>query len=280
MSTLYEIFKVSEDASQDEIKMSFEKILKKADSMPQDEKIIEHVRRVKIAYGILSDPEKRKKYDMDLASKRANELIENVQTRKNETVSNVNEEDIDSDGNIILDKPRKEDEDDQYEPQNNVQQLQNQSEVDASETKRRNPSVYDLKAQADKKRLEQEQKRIEMQKKLQQMKKQQKKQDRINKKNQKKEAELKREMNMQAYGEYLQRQGYKVKYPWTWRRVKRLLMTIIALIIVGFIAWHIPPVRRNLLDLYENNFVIKMLVNIVISILSGIMNAIKSIFQK
>ena len=81
MSTLYDLFKVKEDATAEQIKESYNKILEKADSLPQNDKIIEQVRRVKIAYGILIDPEKRKKYDSDLARKRAEELLGNIQIK-------------------------------------------------------------------------------------------------------------------------------------------------------------------------------------------------------
>ena len=53
LSTLYELFKLNEDASQEEIKESYEKILEEANNLPQNEQTVNQVRRIKIAYGIL-----------------------------------------------------------------------------------------------------------------------------------------------------------------------------------------------------------------------------------
>ena len=109
--------------------------------------------------------------------------------------------------------------------------------------------------------------------------KQQRKQLKKQKREAKKQQQLKKEMEIQAYGRYLENQGYKVKYPWTWLRVKRLLITIITIIISFFILWQIPFIRKNLTDLYEGNFVIKFLVDTVLSIFNGIKESIKSIFK-
>ena len=86
MSTLYDLFKVNENASQEEIKKAFERIIKELSILQQDDETINRVRRLKIAYSILSNPEKRKKYDLDLAEKRADDLIKNVEIKKNEDV--------------------------------------------------------------------------------------------------------------------------------------------------------------------------------------------------
>lgn len=245
MNTLYDLFKVKEDATPEEIKQAYDNILKKADSLPQNEKIIEQVRRIKIAYGILSDSEKRKKYDLDLATKRADELLENVQIQKDEP---------------------KDKEDFQFEKEMK-QEIENQISHAVQFQ-----NIRELKEKVDKQR--QEKKLIE-----EKLERQHKKQERKRKRQAKKEQALKREMEMNAYGEYLQRQGYKVKYPWTWLRVKRLIISIIAVIISLFILWQIPFIRNTLTDLYNTNFVVKFLADAIFSILSGIVGSIKSIFK-
>lgn len=101
MSTLYDLFKLSENATQEQIKQAYDNIIKKADSLPENEKIIQQIRRVKIAYGILSNPEKREKYDFDLAAKRAQALLENVQIKeKQELVENKTEKQIEQERRI------------------------------------------------------------------------------------------------------------------------------------------------------------------------------------
>lgn len=237
LSTLYELLEVNENVTQEEITESYHKILQKADSLPQNEAIIEQVRRIKIAYGILSDSEKRKKYDSDLATKRAEALLENVQVKDEKESEN-------------LEEPNKE--------ERLKQTISNQ--------------INTLTNHYREQKIKQEQ-----QKKL--AEKQAKKELRKAKRETKKQQQIKREMQIQAYGDYLQKQGYKVKYPWTWLRVKRLLIAIFAVILSLFILWHIPFVKNSLTNLYQENFVIKFLVDIISSIFTSILDGIKSIFQ-
>lgn len=245
MSTLYDLFKVKENATPDEIKEAYDKILKKADSLPQNEKIIEQTRRIKIAYGILSDPEKREKYDMDLATKRADELLQNVQTKE---------------------EPQEE-----KFPQINEERLKQEIENQINEAEK-HQNIRELQE-----KLEEQRKAEQIRE--QQIRKQIKKQERKNRRQAKKEQQLKREMEINAYGEYLQRQGYKVKYPWTWLRVKRLMLSIISVIIAFVIIWHIPFVRKTLINLYNENPIVKFLADMIFSIFNGIIGSIKSIFK-
>lgn len=258
MSTLYDLFKVKENATQEQIREAYESILQKAASLPQNEKIVDQVRKIKIAYGILSDSEKRKKYDLDLATQRADELLQKVQPRKEELAENKLKEPVQTSEtpNIPINEEKIKQE---IESQiNHAIQYQN---------------IRDLKQKLDKQR---EQKQLTQQ----QWKKEVQKQERKKKRQAKKEQQLKREMEINAYGEYLQRQGYKVKYPWTWLRIKRLILSITAVLITLFILWQIPFVRKTLTDLYNQNFVIKFLADIVFSIFNGIINGIKSIFKQ
>lgn len=241
LNTLYELLKVKENASQEELTESYHKILEKAASLPQSEKLIEQVRRIKIAYGILSDVEKRKKYDLDLATKRADELLENVQVKKEEVKPEVMESFI------------------AHEQEEKLKQTISEQIDHVIE----NYNVSQVKQQNDQKLVE----------------KRQKQQLRKAKKEAKKQQQLKREMEIQAYGRYLENQGYKVKYPWTWPRVKRLLISIVTVCISGFILWHIPFVKNTLVNLYQENFVVKLFVDMIASIFGWLINGIKSIFK-
>lgn len=239
LSTLYEMFKVSENASQDEIKESYQVLLKKYESLPQTEELSKKVSTMKIAYGILSDTEKRKKYDQDLAQKRAEELLENVKITQESAVFEDDEKHkIDEKINSVLQEQRLKDEIDR--------QINNAIEKQKIDEKNR--KLYE---------------------------KQIKKQFRAEKRQAKKQRELEKEMQIQAYGKYLENQGYKVKYPWTWPRIKRLLISIIIVVISCFILWQIPFVRENLIKLYEENFIIKILVDIILSIFNGIASLLK-----
>jgi curved DNA-binding protein len=61
----YKILGVSKDASQDEIKKAFRKLARQyhPDVNPEDKTAEEHFKEINEAYEVLSDPEKREKYD-------------------------------------------------------------------------------------------------------------------------------------------------------------------------------------------------------------------------
>ncbi len=66
MKDYYEILNVSRDASQDEIKSAYRKLAKKyhPDLNPNDKEAEQKFKEINEAYEVLSDPEKRKRYDM------------------------------------------------------------------------------------------------------------------------------------------------------------------------------------------------------------------------
>ena len=262
MSTLYELFNVKEDANTQQIEEAYNKIIEKANSLPQNDKIIEQVRRVKIAYGILIDPEKRKKYD--LARKRAEELLGNIQVKNNI----VKEDEIKE--NVYEENEVEEELNEQNYNKNEI------SEVDEKRIKKAIEEQINHVIQSQNNEQIQDNEEKLKQEKI--AYKQQKKLERKNKRLAKKEAQYQREKQIQAYGEYLQKQGYRVKYPWTWPRVKRLLISIFVVIIFLVITWQIPFVQNALKNLYQENFVIKVLVDIIVSIFEFIVSMIKGIF--
>lgn len=82
-----------------------------------------------------------------------------------------------------------------------------------------------------------------------------------------------------AYEDYLKSLGYKIKYKWTWKNYKDLLITILVIAIICAIIWIIPPTRNWIISFYESNTIIKTVVDVICSVLLGIWNAICSIFQ-
>ena len=69
--------------------------------------------------------------------------------------------------------------------------------------------------------------------------------------------------------------GYSVKEPWTWKRVKNLLITIIAIIFTIILIWLLPPTRSLIIQIYEENFIVKSLVDIVVMLFEAIISAFK-----
>lgn len=82
----------------------------------------------------------------------------------------------------------------------------------------------------------------------------------------------------EAYYSYLRSLGYKIKERWTWKKTKQLFMTLAILAVMVIVLWFIPPTHNMLVNFYESNPIIKVLVDIIINIVKAILGAIKSIF--
>lgn len=92
------------------------------------------------------------------------------------------------------------------------------------------------------------------------------------------------EKNMQeeyenAYYNYLRGLGYKIKERWTWEKTKALIITLTIIILLGIILWYIPPTNKMMLDFYNSNKLIKIIIDIIISIISAFFGAIGKIFS-
>ena len=101
----------------------------------------------------------------------------------------------------------------------------------------------------------------------------------INKELQKKVQAEYEQKYQQAYEDYLRSLGYKIKYKWTWKNYKDLIITllIISSIIIGLCFF--PPTRNWMLEFYESNPILKAIVDVIIKIFVGIWNAVCSIFK-
>lgn len=244
MVTIYELLEVEENASKEEIEESYKRLILEyhqdpklsAEENKENEMILN---KLKIAYEILSNNEKRKRYDNDLSKKRAEDLIKNVSVKNNEIIDSraiENQEESNnknSNQNQYIDKTK---------------DLENDEQEEVSLT-------------------EEEQEKLK--------KAAQREFNNNLKKAQKAEEQYKQAYN-EVYNEYLRKMGYKQKQPWTLKRIKNLVITILVIILVCMIAWIIPPVREMLIGIYEDNIIIKSLVDIV----AMFVKAILSIFKK
>ena len=244
MVTIYDLLEVEENASKEEIEESYKRLIWE---YHQDPKLSEEenkenemiLNKLKIAYEILSNDEKRKKYDNDLSKKRAEDLIKNVSVKSDE-ISNSNDEEINSKEEI-----------------NNQDSNQNQY-ISQNEDEEEQDEVT---------LTEEEQERLR--------KAAQREFNNNLKKAQKAEEQYKQAYN-EAYNDYLRKMGYNQKQPWTLKRIKNLVITIVVIILICVVAWIIPPVRKMLIGIYEDNIIIKSLVDIV----GMFVKAILSIFKK
>lgn len=102
----------------------------------------------------------------------------------------------------------------------------------------------------------------------------------------KKQEEIQRDMQQQyqercqnAYENYLRSLGYRIKYRWTWKRVKELLKTCSIVLVIVLILWFFPPTHNIIMNFYESNRTIQLVVDIICGIFKGIWGAICSLFR-
>lgn len=86
-----------------------------------------------------------------------------------------------------------------------------------------------------------------------------------------------------AYYNYLRSLGYKIKYKWTKENVKDFIIVIAIMIIIIIILWLFPPTHNWMMNFYEQNPILKTIINIIIGIIKeifvGIWNFITGIFK-
>ena len=222
MVTIYDLLEVNENASKEEIEKAYQSLVLeyKIDPILSEQENKENeviLNRLKMAYEILINDEKRKKYDDDLAKKRAEDLIKNVSINRDE--ENVSQDD--------------------------VEQIQ-EDEDDVLTQKQKNEAIKAAKKDF--------------------------------KKDLKKAKQYEEEYNQaynKAYNDYLRKMGYAVKEPLTLKKIKDTIIVIVVIVLVCFIAWKIPPINKMLVQIYEENFIVKSLVDLV----KILLNAIMSIFK-
>ena len=64
-----------------------------------------------------------------------------------------------------------------------------------------------------------------------------------------------------AYVQDLRNRGYKIRYKKTFKDYIRIAITIVVIILIFIIAWHIPFIHNWLVSLYNDNEVIKFVVD-------------------
>lgn len=287
MVTLYELLGVDENANKEVIKSAYDA---RIGHPALDDK---RRNQMKIAVDILLNDEKRAKYNKDLADYRAQELLKNVTVSENS--SSVSVQDFIQ--NTVEETPVKEEA--TPAPQTVIEEVEEpEEETDAqmdaiksdifgaleenrireenmTEEERQKEIEEEQKRQAEARRL-QELRAIEEKVNQKEYEKTLKKQEALNKKEMKKAEREYKEKYKEAYVTELRNRGYNVKYPWTWKRVKKLLIGIAAVILILFIAWQIPAVRDPLVELYNENVIVKSLVDVVKGLIDAIFGAFKS----
>lgn len=98
-------------------------------------------------------------------------------------------------------------------------------------------------------------------------------------KKQKRERKELQEEQERIYRNYMRSLGYRIKERWTLKRFIKLLEAIGIFLIAILIIWFFPPTHKLIVQTYEENEIIKIIVDIILNIIQGIGNGI-SIFIK
>lgn len=249
--TIYDLFDIAENASKDEIEEAYSKLVYEYRQDPSNDEATNKenemiVNRLKIGYEILIDPQKRKAYDSKIAQERANDLLSQVQvsTPKEEAPAPAEE--------VVEEKPA--------QPVGvKITEAKQQAinEIPDDEVPAQNNQAG---LTSDERQRIQDAAREEFDNNLQRAKQA--------------EQEYK-EAYTKAYNNYIKNEKKEV-LKGKLRKIKTTAIVIFAVVLTCFIMWLIPPVRKMLTDLYNDN----TFVRIVVDLIRGLFSAIFSIFKK
>ncbi len=68
-----------------------------------------------------------------------------------------------------------------------------------------------------------------------------------------------------AYIQDLKNRGYKIRYKKTFKDYLTGFISIIAIIIIFYLLWHIPSIRNFFINLYEENEILRTIVDVFLS---------------
>lgn len=237
----YDILEINKNASQEIVEKAYKTLVKKYHPDLQEESLKpeyeEKIKKINEAYDILSDPEKRKNYDLTLKQNEVstdeyNNLVNENINLENEinylknNQRNVNQENYNNSNT--------------YNTNNNTNSNNNYNN-NAYNNSQNNQNNFNEFYQ-------------------------QEVQDNLNK-------AYNQAYNKAYYDAYIQdlkNRGYKIKYKKSWKEIGKnfltLLITIGVIALIITILWHIPFTRNYFINLYYDNLAFRFLINFFLSI--------------
>lgn len=217
----YDILEVNKNASQEIIEKAYKTLVKKYHPDLQENNLKneyeEKIKKINEAYEVLSNPDKRKEYDINLS---------------NNTVSQDDYNNLYNE-NIKL--------------QNEINYLRNN--INNYQQQNRQNNIHQNNSQQS-----QNYQNANYQNNINQEEINQKINNAVNK------------AYYDAYIQDLKNRGYKIKYKKTFKDFIALILTIVVIVFIGFILWQIPFTKNYLISLYNDNPIIKFLVDFIMNI--------------
>lgn len=242
MKDLYKILEVDRKASIDVIEKAYKVLAKKyhpdLQSTQELKKVAEEkIKKINEAYEILKDNEKRKKYDLELEQEEKRNIVNNARYNSGYTNTDDNTSEIKraTYNNV------------NYNPNvgyknnkgfNNIPNYQSNSNQNNDINNSNVNNQYSEVQLTDKQRKK------------------------LNKKIQRKM----QDEYLKAYGDYLTKNGYRVAFRINWRKLPYLLIVILIVIVIGIFLWYFPVTNKYLLSLYEDNIIIKKIIDMIIGL--------------
>lgn len=81
------------------------------------------------------------------------------------------------------------------------------------------------------------------------------------------------------YEDYFRSLGYRVKHKPTWKEIEAILIVIAIIIAIFYVGWIIPPIHNWMTQLYTDNVIIRIFVDLIKGIGIGIYKSFKLIFS-
>ena len=250
MKNYYEILEVSTKASSEVIEKAYKALVKKyhPDLQPENNKkdAEEKIKIINEAYSVLSNTEKKAKYDTEL-NKQAiyNQQYINQEQKTNNYYKNNHQEQ--KSNNFYQASGYVKSNYGQNINTNTYNKKQTIMQPNKTETKQNNNSDF-----------------------------QQQYNQAINDAYSNAYNEAYNKAYQQAYINNLKNMGYEIKYEKTLKEhlisIAAAFITIIILIVIGHILWFIPFTRNYFINLYNTNEIFKILVDIVKNVFSNLFN--------
>lgn len=213
----YDILEINKNASQEIIDKAYKTLVKKYHPDLQDNNLKlefeEKLKKINEAYDILSSPEKRKNYDLNLKCDKVS--IDDYNSLFNENINLKNEINYLKNNYLNLENTIK----------NNNNNFQNNKNIQYNNLKNIN-------------------------------------EDKINQK-------INNAVNKAYYDAYIQdlkNRGYKIRYKKTMKDFIALFLTILIILFISFILWHIPFTKNYLINLYNENSALRFIVDLFFNI--------------
>ena len=259
LETLYDILEVSRKASKEVIEKAYKTLAKKYHpdlQTPENKEYAEkRMKEINEAYDVLSDEQKRKEYDARLETEEEQKKQEEYQNYQNnynmQTNNSGNFDKYSNAGNSYKSNIYNEN----YAYNKNSYSETNSNNYNSARNSNNSGSYnadFDWrKAYANLSPKEQRKIMKEVQKEA--------------------NAEYRKQ-----YEDYFRSLGYKIKHRWTFKDFLTILLVIGVLAIIVGVLWIIPPTHNYMINLYNTNFIVKIIVDIINGMVQGIIKFFKN----